>query len=201
MANSWRIHGKFMANSMTGRTNASNGNGSGEILLDLETRTTKDDHQSLRLWLRLLSCSVRIENHVRARLRQEFDTTLPRFDLMAQLERSPEGLRMTELSKRMMVSGGNITGITDQLEGEGLVLRISDHNDRRALTVKLTEKGKMRFREMATHHEEWVTQLFRGLNREEKQELFSLLQKMKSHLRVLIPNGAAATLDASQRTK
>jgi hypothetical protein len=85
-------------------------------LVDLETRATKDDHQALRLWLRLLSCTVRVENHVRGGLRREFSTTLPRFDLMAQLERYPAGLRMSELSKRLMVSGGNVTGITDQLE-------------------------------------------------------------------------------------
>ena len=92
-------------------------------MLDLETRAIQGDHQALRLWLRLLSCTVRIENKIRLRLRREFNTTLPRFDLMAQLERSHEGLRMNELSRRMMVSGGNVTGITDQLELEGLVTR------------------------------------------------------------------------------
>src|SRR5438132_14063997 len=89
-------------------------------LVDLETRATKDDHQALRLWLRLLSCTVRVENHVRSRLRHEFSTTLPRFDFMAQLERYPAGLRMNAVSQRLMVSGGNGTGVTDQLEPEGL---------------------------------------------------------------------------------
>src|SRR5580693_9101561 len=117
--------------------------------VDLETRVTKDDHQALRLWLRLLSCTMRIESHVRGRLRQDFGTTLPRFDLMAQLERHPHGLRMTELSKRLMVSGGNVTGIADQLEREGLVARSLDPSDRRALTVKLTAVGLKRFQEMA----------------------------------------------------
>ena len=112
--------------------------------MDLETRVTEQDHQALRLWLRLLSCTMRIENHVRGRLRQEFGTTLPRFDLMAQLERCPGGLRMTELSQRLMVSGGNITGIADQLEREGLVARTFDPSDRRASTVKLTEAGLKR---------------------------------------------------------
>jgi DNA-binding MarR family transcriptional regulator len=110
-------------------------------------RVTKEDHQAL-LWLRLLSCTVRIENHVRGRLRQNFGTTLPRFDLMAQLERCPSGLRMTELSQRLMVSGGNITGIADQLEREGLVARTFDPSDRRASTVK-HRTGLKRFHEMA----------------------------------------------------
>src|SRR6201987_1815077 len=109
--------------------------------VDLETRATKDDHQALRLWLRLLSCAGRVENHVRGGLRREFSTTLPRFDLMSQLERYPAGLRMSELSKRVMVSGGNVTAITDQLEREGLVVRALDRDDRRAITVKLTPSG------------------------------------------------------------
>ncbi len=81
----------------------------GEAVLDLASRLTQDHHQSLKLWLRMLSCTVRIENEIRSRLRATFDITLPRFDLMAQLERYPDGLRMGELSKRMMVTGGNIT--------------------------------------------------------------------------------------------
>src|SRR5882724_12755298 len=103
-----------MASTSTMRK--SNGSGhQNDLVLDLETRAKKGDHQALRLWLRLLSCTVRIENKIRLRLRREFSTTLPRFDLMAQLERNTGGLRMNELSERLMVSGGNVTGITDQL--------------------------------------------------------------------------------------
>src|ERR1044071_6048515 len=130
---------------MAGTSNVSkNNNGArrgDQEVLDLETRAKKGDHQALRLWLRLLSCTVRIENKIRLRLRREFGTTLPRFDLMAQLERSAGGLRMNELSKRLMVSGGNVTGITDQLEREGLVARTPCPGDRRAFTVKLTVAG------------------------------------------------------------
>src|SRR5471030_3264147 len=97
-----------------------------EPVLDLASRLTQDHHQSLKLWLRMLSCTVMIENDIRSRLRSTFGITLPRFDLMAQLERYPQGLRMGELSKQMMVTGGNITGITDQLEQEKLVVRVHD---------------------------------------------------------------------------
>ncbi|MDB5917789.1 MAG: marR family protein, partial [Massilia sp.] len=107
----------------------------GAPVLDLASRLTQDHHQSLKLWLRMLSCTVRIENEIRGRLRTRFGITLPRFDLMAQLERHPQGLRMGELSKRMMVTGGNITGITDQLEQEKLVARVPDPKDRRAYSV------------------------------------------------------------------
>jgi DNA-binding MarR family transcriptional regulator len=152
-------------------------------LVDLETRATKDDHQALRLWLRLLSCTVRVENHVRGMLRQEFSTTLPRFDLMAQLERHPDGLRMSELSKRLMVSGGNVTGITDQLERERLVARTLNREDRRAITVKLTETGLKRFREMAARHEQWIIELLGALNQEDKQVMLGMLRKLKTHSR------------------
>src|SRR5919204_4598750 len=106
--------------------------------VDAETRVHDDHHLSVRLWLRMLSCTNRIENFVRQNLQANFDTTLPRFDLMAQLERAPHGLKMSELSQRMMVTGGNVTGITDQLVSEGLVERIDVEGDRRACRVRLT---------------------------------------------------------------
>jgi DNA-binding MarR family transcriptional regulator len=107
---------------------------------DTETRATSEHAPDLRLWLRTLACTNLIENHIRSKLRAEFGITLPRFDLMAQLERSPQGLKMGELSKRMMVTGGNVTGITDQLVAEGLVVREDSPRDRRAYIVKLTPR-------------------------------------------------------------
>jgi DNA-binding MarR family transcriptional regulator len=173
-----------METSSALRKNTSELNGARAAFVDLETRATKDDHQALRLWLRLLSCTMRVETHVRSRLRQNFATTLPRFDLMAQLERRPAGLRMSELSKRLMVSGGNVTGITDPLEQEGLVQRILDRDDRRAITVKLTETGIKRFRRMAAHHEQWIVELLAGLSQEDKQAMLAMLQKLKGALAV-----------------
>src|SRR6202167_5960776 len=135
-----------METSSALRKNAAELGGASAAFFDLETRATKNDHQALRLWLRLLSCTMRVETHVRSRLRHGFATTLPRFDLMAQLERCPAGLRMSELSKRLMVSGGNVTGITDLLEKEGLVARVIDSRDRRAFRVKLTPSGQRLFK-------------------------------------------------------
>ena len=150
--------------------------------LDLESRLTNDHHQSLKLWLRMLSCTTKIEAEIRTRLRTQFGITLPRFDLMAQLERHPQGLRMGELSKRMMVTGGNITGITDQLEQEKLVVRVPDPNDRRAYSVKLTAAGRRAFERMASVHEEWIDELLGGLSAPEKSKLTELLSKVKHHL-------------------
>jgi DNA-binding MarR family transcriptional regulator len=149
---------------------------------DLETRVSDDHHQALKLWLRLLSCTNLVETEVRSRLRAEFDTTLPRFDLMAQLERHSGGLKMNELSQRLMVTGGNVTGITDQLESEGLVVRESDPADRRAYTVKLTPAGRRTFARMAAAHEQWVVGLFSGLPAAEKDQVYRLLAKLKLSL-------------------
>jgi DNA-binding MarR family transcriptional regulator len=151
-------------------------------VLDLASRLTDDHHQSLKLWLRMLSCTVKIENEIRARLRARFGITLPRFDLMAQLERHPDGLRMGELSKRMMVTGGNVTGIADQLEREELVVRVPDPQDGRAYMVKLTPRGRTVFAEMAAVHEGWVADLFRDITAGDKADMIALLDTMKKHL-------------------
>ena len=149
---------------------------------DHEFRAHADQHASLRLWLRLLSCTTRVEDKIRQKLRESFDITLPRFDLMAQLERHPDGLSMGELSRRMMVTGGNITTIVDQLEKEKLVLRVVGVNDRRSFIVKLTQAGKDAFTDMAIAHEAWVADLFEGLSVSQQTELYTLLGAMKKNL-------------------
>ena len=118
---------------------------------------------------------------MRSGLREEFATTLPRFDLMAQLERHREGLRMNELSRLLMVTGGNITAIVDQLEKEGQVERLDDSADRRAFRIRLTRSGEKSFLEMARAHEQWVVELLGGLSRKEHDELLKLLAKLKQH--------------------
>ena len=153
-----------------------------ESTLDVETRVHDDHHLSLRLWLRLLSCTNRIEMLVRQRMQASFQTTLPRFDLMAQLERAHQGLKMSELSQRMMVTGGNVTGITDGLEKEGLVIRESDPADRRVFRVKLTAEGQRQFRRMAVEHEQWVIELFDGLSLRQKNQLAELLGELKHRI-------------------
>jgi DNA-binding MarR family transcriptional regulator len=147
--------------------------------LDRETASRTDDHQALRLWLRLLTCTQLIEREVRARLRERFDTTLPRFDLMSQLWRYPEGLKMNELSRHLMVTGGNVTGIVDPLEADGLVERTPEPEDRRAHRVRLTRAGRKAFAEMARAHEEWIVELLAGLSRKEHAEAYKLLGRLK----------------------
>jgi len=149
--------------------------------IDREFIARQDDHRALRIWLRLLTCTQLIEKRVRAGLREQFGTTLPRFDLLAQLERHPGGLKMNALSRLLMVTGGNVTAIVDQLAKEGLLERLDEPADRRAFRIRLTRAGERGFAEMARAHEEWVVELLAGLSRREHEELLKLLAKVKSH--------------------
>jgi DNA-binding MarR family transcriptional regulator len=151
------------------------------VLEDRETIARAEDHRALRIWLRLLTCTQLIERRVRSGLRERFGTTLPRFDLMAQLERHPEGLKMNELSRLLMVTGGNVTAIVDQLEKEGLVERLDEPADRRAFRIRLTRSGEKIFAEMARAHEDWVVELLAGMSRREEDDLLRLLAKVKQH--------------------
>jgi DNA-binding MarR family transcriptional regulator len=141
----------------------------------------------LQVWLRLLTCTTLIENQVSSRLRTQFETTLPRFDLMAQLARYPEGLTMSDLSQRMMVSGGNITSITDNLERDNFVERTTQPGDRRVKLVRLTPKGHLAFNDMAKTHHTWIDEWLNGLSSQEQQLLHSLLGKLKQHVQTSIP--------------
>ena len=149
--------------------------------MDLEARAHSEHPESLRLWLRLLTCTQLIEKQVRGQLRTQFDTTLPRFDLMAQLERSPDGMKMNELSRRMMVTGGNITPVTDQLVKEGLIERLSLASDRRAWLVRLTPAGRALFKKMAKRHEIWIVAALGGVSPNESKQLHELLGQVKQH--------------------
>ena len=153
--------------------------------LDAETRLMGDDHGSIRLWLRMLATNRLVETRTRRLLQERYATTLPQFDLMAQLERVPKGLKMGELSKRMMVTGGNVTGITDLLEKEGLVERVADPNDRRAWLVRLTTAGRRSFSAMAEEHERWIVESFRELTGREMATMAALLARLKIHVRSL----------------
>jgi DNA-binding MarR family transcriptional regulator len=144
------------------------------------------NHQSLRLWLRLLTCHNLIESHLRSQLRRQFSTTLARFDLMAQLDRHPEGLKMGELSELLMVTGGNVTGLVDRLIGEELIERRDDPSDRRAYFVRLTHKGQVFFNEIASVHEQWIISLFSGLSKTQQKQLNALLDKFREHLNAFL---------------
>lgn len=139
-------------------------------------------HLELRLWLRLLGCTIKIENILQRRLRKEFATSLPRFDVLAQLERFPDGLTMSELSRRLMVSNGAITGLVDKLMLESMVQKQGDPADRRAVIVRLTAKGRALFLRMARRHEEWVVSILGELTGTAQSELMQNLTLLKRHL-------------------
>lgn len=157
----------------------------------LEARVTKDDHQSLRVWLRLLSCSNEIEAEIRRRLRRQFGMSLARFDYLAQLQRHPQGLSMSTLSNYLMVTGGNVTGLTNDAVRDGLVLREVSAEDRRSFRISLTDKGRQDFEEAAAMHERWVVDLFSGLATAERTQLNDLLGRLRQHLSASIRGGEA----------
>jgi DNA-binding MarR family transcriptional regulator len=144
--------------------------------LTVAERTLAKDR--LRLWLRLLKATRLVEGALRERMRAERGTTLPRFDVMAALYRAGEGLRMSDLSGVLMVSNGNVTGIVDRLEAEGLVERAAVAGDRRATRVRLTRAGREAFEDMAEEHEVWVDGLLSGLTPRETEEASRLLEKL-----------------------
>jgi DNA-binding MarR family transcriptional regulator len=152
------------------------------IPLDAETKAVEmpEDHrEELRLWLRLLTCSTLIEGEVRRRLRERFDVTLPRFDLMAQLDKAPDGMTLSDLSKRMMVSNGNLTGLVERLVTSGHIDRSVSPMDRRAMVIRLTASGRAEFRTIAAEHELWIAELFSDLSPKDRGDLMRLLGKTK----------------------
>jgi len=165
----------------------------GDQSIGLEARMSSDDHHSLRLWLRLLACSTDIETEIRRRLRANFGMTLARFDYLAQLHRHPDGLRMSALSRFLMVTGGNVTGLTDELEKDGLVQRDAEPGDRRSYRLALTPKGRKAFEKIASEHERWVIELFAGLDDPQRHQLHDLLGRLRVQL--------SAQQDAAQEEK
>lgn len=139
-------------------------------------------HLELRVWLRLLACTGKLESVVKARLRKEFGTSLARFDLLAQLHRFPDGLTMSDVSRRLMVSNGAITGLVDKLVAEAFVTREVSTEDRRTAIVRLTPQGRAAFLKMARRHEEWVVSLLGEMSREAQAELLQNLTLLKHTL-------------------
>ena len=147
-----------------------------------EARAGHEDHAMLKLWLRMLASTTQIEAEIRRRLRERFGISLARFDYMAQLYRVKGGMKMSELSQLLMVTGGNVTGLTDELAREGVVVRASDPADRRAWIVRLTAKGRRSFEAMAREHERWILELFAGLDSAAVRQLHVQLGRLRVHL-------------------
>lgn len=159
-----------------------------ERSIGLEARAERDDHLSLKLWLRLLACSTQVETVVRQRLRERFGISLARFDVLAQLYRHDQGLRMSTLSRYLMVTGGNVTALAAELQREGLVRRESDPDDGRSWRLRLTAGGRKAFERIAREHEQWVIGLFDGLDTARRKALYDDL----GHLRLQVSTRATA---------
>lgn len=134
------------------------------------------DGDALKLWLRLFATANAVETELSRRLRAEFGMTLPRFDLMAQLAKAGDDVTLGDLSRRLMVTNGNVTGLVDRLLADKLVERRAKEGDRRSATVSLTEDGERLFAEMARVHRTWIEEIFDGLSAEERSALSGLLR-------------------------
>lgn len=154
--------------------------------IDGETKVTEapaDHGDDLRLWLRILTCSTLVDAEVRRRLREEFDTTLPRFDLLAQLARAPQGMPLSVMSRRMMVSAGNLTALVERMVEIGHIRRTTSPSDRRTQIVTMTSTGRTFFRKMAKRHGEWISELFDGISHSDRSALLSRLGILKTSIR------------------
>jgi len=147
-----------------------------------EARAGREDHAKLRLWLRMLASTTQIETEVRRRLREKFNISLARFDYMAQLYRYEDGLMMRVLSRYLMVTGGNVTGLTDELERDGMVARAHSPADRRSWIVSLTPEGRRTFDAMAIEHEQWILEMFSGLDMKTVKQLHAQLGLLRVHV-------------------
>lgn len=137
---------------------------------------------AVRLWLRLLTCSLTIEKRVRRRLADEFDTTLPRFDVLAALDRRQDGMTMGELSQALLVSSGNLTALVRQLERQGFLTMQRDPNDRRSWVLSISTAGRRHFRKVAAEHHHWIAGMFAGMSADHSQQLYELLAELKHSL-------------------
>jgi DNA-binding MarR family transcriptional regulator len=136
----------------------------------------------VRVWLRLLSCSTIIEKRLRRRFIAQYDTTLPRFDVMATLDRHTDGVTMSELSRALLVSNGNVTSLVRQLESDGHAVSRPAPEDKRSSIVALTEQGRAHFAELALAHHAWIKRMFAGVTRDEKAALYGLLATVKASI-------------------
>jgi len=137
--------------------------------------------ERLRLWIRLLRATHVIEGELRERLKRDFGSTLPRFDVMAALYREPAGMLMSDLSRFLLVSNGNVTGIVDRLVADGFVVRAKRDGDRRTSIVRLTEAGVAFFERMARSHEGWIAELLGNVGDEEARALSGMLRSFRSN--------------------
>lgn len=163
-----------------------------EIIVNDEQESKK---QELRLWLRMLSTTKLISQEIRRRLRNEFGATLPQFDLLAQLYREPDGLRLGELSKRTMVTNGNITGLVERLEADGLVRRETPGDDRRVTVARLTDAGRETFARMAVVHENWLCDMMKNIDHAMIRTLFANMEVLRKSVRNHLSEGEADAAD------
>ena len=143
-------------------------------------RGDTDSKARLRLWIRLLRATRIVEAQTRELFKERFNVTVPRFDVLAALYRKPEGMLMSEISRFLLVSNGNVTGIVDRLVSDGFVVRSQRNGDRRTSFVRLTTAGRAAFAEMSAAHEGWIDRLFGAVSEREAEQISAKLRSFRS---------------------
>lgn len=143
------------------------------------------EKEGLRLWLRIVSLTQMVELQIRALLREKFDSTLPRFELLSALDRVPDGLTMGELSQWLMVTKGNVTGIAERLSEDGFIKRHPTPTDRRSFCVTLTPKGKKLYKEMEAAYEDLLDKMFSEVSLDDSDMFTGVLAKVRDSIEEL----------------
>ena len=154
-------------------------------IVDQRLEHIPHEKEGLRLWLRIVSCTQMVEQEIRTMLRVKFDMTLPRFELLSALDRVVDGLTMSELSRWLMVSKGNVTGIAERLSEDGFIVREPTPTDRRSFMVTMTEKGKTAYKEMELEYEKLLDKLFDDLTLDDSDMFAGMLAKIKESVEEL----------------
>lgn len=151
-------------------------------IVEQKLKHIPSEKEGLRLWLRIVSLTQMVEQQIRTMLREQFDSTMPRFELLSALDRVPDGLTMGELSQWLMVTKGNVTGIAERLSEDGLIKRYPTPTDRRSFCVTLTAKGKKLYKEMEQEYENLLDKTFAEVSLDDSDVFTGVLAKVKDSI-------------------
>lgn len=148
----------------------------GPSVFQLVLESLPEEAQHRRAWLGLVRCFSSIERVLMRRLSDEFNSSLPRYDVLTALALAPEALTMGELASMLMVTKGNITGVVARLKKEGLVRKAASETDRRVQSVTMTKKGRELWGAMHAHYDRTVAEVLSGQSREDLRALTQVLE-------------------------
>jgi MarR family 2-MHQ and catechol resistance regulon transcriptional repressor len=140
----------------------------------------KEADLALSLWVKLTKAYHTVSRLTGENIKK-YNLTRPQFCVVECLGHNGE-MTLTALSSKLLVTGGNMTLVVDNLEKEGLVERVRSKEDRRTINVKLTDKGAHLFSSVFKKHAQFITKNFQVLSEKEQVQLSKLLKKLGTSL-------------------